>query len=125
MRQPPHLVSPRFSLSTERRTYGPRERNPRKNEVIIGRILTPWKFRMKTPRQGRHDSPICRVEIFEPWVTPLRGVVAFERLEILYWPDLCRRNPFLQSPETERGMVSIPSLNRATEPDRHIHCQAH
>ena len=35
--------------------------------VFIGRISTPWTSRMETPRQGRHDGPVCRIEIFEPW----------------------------------------------------------
>lgn len=55
--------------------------------VFIGRISTPWTSRMETPRQGRHDGPVCRIEIFEPWVLALKGVEAFERLEILYWLD--------------------------------------
>ena len=36
--------------------------------VFIGRIRTPWESRLATPRQGRHDGPVCRLEIFEPWV---------------------------------------------------------
>ena len=41
--------------------------------VFIGRIRTPWTDRMMTPRQGRHDGPICRIEIFDPWVPALQG----------------------------------------------------
>ena len=33
---------------------------------FIGRIRTPWTSREMTPRQGRHDGPVCRLEIFEP-----------------------------------------------------------
>ena len=51
---------------------------------FIGTIRTPWTSRMQTPRQGRHDGPVCIIEIFEPWVPALKGVEAFERLEILY-----------------------------------------
>ncbi len=39
--------------------------------VFIGRIRTPWTSRLETPRQGRHDGPVCRLEIFEPWVPAL------------------------------------------------------
>jgi hypothetical protein len=31
--------------------------------VFIGRIHTPWTDRMMAPRQGRHDGPVCRIEI--------------------------------------------------------------
>ena len=41
--------------------------------VFIGRIHTPWTSRMVTPRQGRVDGPLCRIEIFEPWVAALDG----------------------------------------------------
>jgi len=53
--------------------------------VYIGRIHTPWQSRMITPRQGRHDGPTCRIEVFEPWVAALDSVAQFERLEVLYW----------------------------------------
>ena len=42
--------------------------------VFIGRIRTPWSDRLKTPRQGRHGGPICRIEIFDPWVPALKGI---------------------------------------------------
>ena len=32
--------------------------------IFIGRIRTPWTSRDDTPRQGRHDGPVCRLEIF-------------------------------------------------------------
>ena len=35
--------------------------------MFIGRIRTPWTSRMETPRQGRADGPLCRIEVFEPW----------------------------------------------------------
>ena len=64
--------------------------------VFIGSIRTPWTSRMETPRQGRHDGPVCRIEIFEPWIPALKGVEAFERLEVLYWLDRSRRDLVLQ-----------------------------
>ena len=32
--------------------------------MFVGRIRTPWKSRLETPRQGRLDGPVCRLEIF-------------------------------------------------------------
>jgi tRNA (Thr-GGU) A37 N-methylase len=51
--------------------------------LFIGRIRTPWTSRLECPRQGRLDGPICRIEIFEPWVAALDGIERFERLEVL------------------------------------------
>jgi len=80
--------------------------------VFIGRIHTPWSSRMMTPRQGRADGPTCRIEIFEPWQAALDGVERFERLEVLYWLHMSRRDLVRQSPAndgTTRGTFALRS----------------
>ncbi|WP_137931854.1 tRNA (N6-threonylcarbamoyladenosine(37)-N6)-methyltransferase TrmO [Mesorhizobium comanense] len=80
--------------------------------VFIGVIRTPWASRLVTPRQGREDGPACRIEIFEPWRQALEGVEKFERLEVLYWLHLSRRDLVKQSPAsdgTSRGTFSLRS----------------
>jgi len=54
--------------------------------LFIGRIRTPWTSRLVTPRQGRPDGPICRMEIFDPWVPALDGL---ERWKARY-PEAAR-----------------------------------
>src|ERR1700742_4738411 len=49
--------------------------------VFIGRIRTPWTSRQETPRQGSRDDPVCRLEIFEPWLPALKGVELYQHLE--------------------------------------------
>ena len=83
--------------------------------VFIGRIRTPWTSRMVTPRQGRQDGPLCRIEIFPPWVPALNGLDGFERIEVIYWLHLSRRDLVLQSPAndgTARGTFSLRSPAR-------------
>jgi tRNA (adenine37-N6)-methyltransferase len=83
--------------------------------LFIGRIHTPWTSRMETPRQGRADGPLCRVEVFEPWVTALAGLEQYERIEVLYWLHLSRRDLVRQSPandRTSRGTFSLRSPAR-------------
>jgi tRNA-Thr(GGU) m(6)t(6)A37 methyltransferase TsaA len=107
-----------------------RENEIRENEVVvnaaaaddaaltfIGRIWTPWSSRLTCPRQGRHDGPICRIEIFEPWVAALQGVDAFERLEILYWLDRSRRDLILQSPASNGRVHGTFSLRSPVRPN--------
>jgi tRNA-Thr(GGU) m(6)t(6)A37 methyltransferase TsaA len=80
--------------------------------VFIGRIGTPWTSRLETPRQGRLDGPTCRIEIFDPWVPALDGIERYERLEVLYWLHLSRRDLVRQSPAndgTAQGTVSLRS----------------
>ena len=80
--------------------------------IFIGRIRTPWTSRMDCPRQGRHDGPTCRIEIFETWTTALEGITDYDRLEILYWLHRSRRDLVLQSPRNDgktRGTFALRS----------------
>jgi tRNA-Thr(GGU) m(6)t(6)A37 methyltransferase TsaA len=80
--------------------------------VFIGRIRTPWTSRLKTPRQGRHDGPVCRIEIFDPWTPALKGLDLYSNLEVIYWLHLSRRDLVLQSPKNDgatRGTFSLRS----------------
>jgi tRNA (adenine37-N6)-methyltransferase len=83
--------------------------------VFIGRIHSPWTSRMATPRQGRSDGPLCRIEVFEPWVAALDSLAQYERIEVLYWLHLSRRDLVMQSPAsdgTARGTFSLRSPAR-------------
>lgn len=83
--------------------------------IFIGRIHTPWSDRMLCPRQGRHDGPICRIELFEPWAAGLDGLEHYEKVEVLYWLDRSRRDLVRQSPKsdgTTRGTFSLRSPAR-------------
>jgi tRNA-Thr(GGU) m(6)t(6)A37 methyltransferase TsaA len=83
--------------------------------VFIGRIHTPWTSRMQAPRQGRADGPLCRVEVFEPWVAALDGLENYPRIEVLYWLDKSRRDLVRQSPRNDgatRGTFSLRSPAR-------------
>ena len=80
--------------------------------VFIGRIRTPWTSRLETPRQGRQDGPVCRLEIFEPFVPAIKGVDFYENLEVIYWLHHSPRNLVLQSPKHNgltRGTFSLRS----------------
>ena len=85
--------------------------------VFIGRIRTPWKLREETPRQGSHEGPICRIEIFEPWVPALKGVNLYEKLEVIYWLHLSRRDLVLQSPKNNKSTRGTFSLRSPVRPN--------
>ena len=80
---------------------------------FIGRIRTPWTSRLDTPRQGSHEGPVCRLEIFEPWVPALKGVDFYTHLEVIYWLHRSRRDLVIQRPKHEeektRGTFSLRS----------------
>jgi tRNA-Thr(GGU) m(6)t(6)A37 methyltransferase TsaA len=78
--------------------------------VFIGRIRTPWTDRLECPRQGRKDGPLCRIEVFEPWVAALDGITEYAQIEVLYWLHLSRRDLVRQSPRNDgvaRGAFSL------------------
>ena len=85
--------------------------------VFIGRIRTPWKSRLDTPRQGRHDGPVCRLEIFEPWVPAIKGVDFYESLEVIYWLHQSRRDLVLQSPKHDPGRRGTFALRSPIRPN--------
>lgn len=85
--------------------------------VFIGRIHTPWTSRLMTPRQGRVDGPVCRIEIFEPWVSALCGIEQYDRLEVLYWLHLSRRDLVLQSPKSDGAVRGTFSLRTPVRPN--------
>lgn len=80
--------------------------------VFIRRIVTPWRSRGEAPHRGSPDGPVCRIEIFEPWVTALNGLEQYARIEVLYWLHLSRRDLVRQSPGHDgsgRGTFSLRS----------------
>ncbi len=80
--------------------------------VFVGIIRTPWRSRLECPRQGRRDGPICRIELYEPWVAALDGIDAFKEIEVLYWLHESRRDLVRQSPASDgatRGTFSLRS----------------
>ncbi len=83
--------------------------------IFIGRIRTPWTSRLETPRQGRQDGPVCRLEIFEPFVPAINGLETCSNLEVLYWLDQSRRDLVVQSPKhhaSTRGTFALRSPQR-------------
>ncbi len=85
--------------------------------VFIGRIRTPWTSRLATPRQGRQDGPVCRLEIFEPWVPAINGVDFYEKLEVIYWLHQSRRDLVLQSPKNNQKTRGTFSLRSPVRPN--------
>ena len=85
--------------------------------VFIGRIHPPWTSRLQAPRQGRADGPICRIELFEPWVRALEGLARFERIEVIYWLHLSRRDLVLQSPANDGTVRGTFSLRTPVRPN--------
>jgi tRNA-Thr(GGU) m(6)t(6)A37 methyltransferase TsaA len=72
---------------------------------------------LETPRQGRLDGPICRIEIFDPWVPALDGIEQYERLDVLYWLHLSRRDLVRQSPANDGTVRGTFSLRTPVRPN--------
>jgi tRNA-Thr(GGU) m(6)t(6)A37 methyltransferase TsaA len=85
--------------------------------IFIGRIRTPWTSRLKCPRQGRLDGPVCRIEIFPLWVEALAGIDDYTQLEVLYWLHLSRRDLVSQSPRDDGSTHGTFALRSPARPN--------
>jgi tRNA-Thr(GGU) m(6)t(6)A37 methyltransferase TsaA len=85
--------------------------------IYIGRIHTPWIDRLACPRQGRPDGPVCRIEVFEPWVAALDGLEAYARIEVLYWLHASRRDLVRQSPANDGTTHGTFALRSPVRPN--------
>lgn len=82
--------------------------------AFVGRIRTPFATRADCPHRGRTDGPDCRIEVDAPWRPALRGIAAGDRLEVLYWMHLARRDLLVQAPKgrAPSGTFALRSPNR-------------
>jgi tRNA-Thr(GGU) m(6)t(6)A37 methyltransferase TsaA len=85
--------------------------------VFIGKIHTPWTGRLECPRQGRLDGPVCRIEIFKPWIAALEGIERYENVEVLYWLHQSRRDLVMQSPKSDGNVRGTFSLRSPVRPN--------
>lgn len=85
--------------------------------VFVGRIRTPFKTRDECPRQGRHDGPVCRVEVDEPWLAALKGIEDYERIELIYWMHQARRDLVQQSPKSNGRTTGTFALRSPVRPN--------
>lgn len=84
---------------------------------FIGTIRTPWTDRRASPRQGRADGPVCRIEVAAPWDHGLDGIARMARLEVLYWLHESRRDLVLQSPRNDGAVRGTFSLRSPARPN--------
>ena len=60
---------------------------------FIGQLRTPWRSRAECPKRGDPDNgPLCTVEIAPHWQDALAGIGRHEKLQLLYWMHLARRD---------------------------------
>ncbi len=85
---------------------------------FVGRIRTPWTRREDCPKRGDSENgPVCRIEIFEPWTPALAGVEEKERLQILYWMHLSRRDAVRQNPNFGEGSIGTFAIRSPLRPN--------
>jgi tRNA (adenine37-N6)-methyltransferase len=85
--------------------------------IFIGSLRTPFATRADCPRQGRHDGPICRVEVDAPWSEGLDGLERYGHVEVLYWMHHARRDLVRQSPKSNGLTTGTFSLRSPLRPN--------
>ncbi len=86
--------------------------------TFIGRIRTPFPTRAECPRRGDQEAgPPCRLEVEEPWRPALRGIAPGDRLEVLYWMHLARRDLLVQAPSNRPAPLGTFALRSPNRPN--------
>lgn len=85
---------------------------------FIGVVRTPWPTRAECPRRGDPvEGPVCRIEIAAPWREALADIGRHDRLQILYWMHLARRDLIRQSPKSDGNTVGTFALRSPVRPN--------
>jgi len=84
---------------------------------FIGTIRTPWQDRKDCPRQGGLNGPVCQLVLDPIWHEALKGLEAFETIEVLYWLDKSRRDLVLQSPKSDGNTIGTFALRSPVRPN--------
>lgn len=85
---------------------------------FVGRIQTPWRLREDCPKRGDPEAgPECRIEVFPPWLPALEGVGDKDRLQILYWMHLSRRDAVRQNPSFGTSSIGTFAIRSPLRPN--------
>lgn len=85
---------------------------------FIGQLRTPWRSRAECPKRGDPDNgPLCTVEIAPHWQDALAGIGRHEKLQLLYWMHLARRDLVAQSPKSDGTTFGTFSLRSPVRPN--------
>ncbi|ANB35203.1 tRNA-Thr(GGU) m(6)t(6)A37 methyltransferase TsaA [Rhodovulum sulfidophilum] len=85
---------------------------------FIGRIRTPWAQRAECPRRGDPvNGPDCRIVLDARWLSALEGVAGKDRMQVLYWMHLSRRDVVRQNPFFGDGSLGTFALRSPLRPN--------
>ncbi len=85
---------------------------------FIGTLRTPWPDRHACPKKGDEASgPVCWIELDPEWEPALKGVIAGDRLQLLYWMHLARRDLVHQSPRADGTTTGTFAIRSPVRPN--------
>lgn len=83
--------------------------------IPIGEVIEGYPGRKEAPRQGIFDKKVSRIRIYEQFLEGLEGLERYDRVILLYWLHLSRRDVLRAKPPGEgedRGVFSTRSPER-------------
>ncbi len=84
---------------------------------FLGRLRTPWTTRAQCPKRGDTNGPDCRIELDPRWEPALDGIERYDRLQVLYWMHLARRDLATQRPRSAAGASGTFALRSPMRPN--------
>lgn len=85
---------------------------------FIGTIHTPWADPHACPKWGDEvDGPVCWINLHPRWQPALKGILAKDRLQLLYWLHLARRDLLQQSPRSDGETLGTFAIRSPLRPN--------
>lgn len=84
------------------------------NLIPIGEVVEGYDDRKSAPRQGVFGEKISIIKIYDEFAEGLDGIERYERIIVLYWLHLSRRDVLRAKPPDgmERGVFATRSPER-------------
>lgn len=100
----------------ERATDAPLRRDA--HLQFIGSIRTPWSEPHACPKWGDEaEGPVCWIELQPQWEPALKGILPKDRLQVLYWLHLSRRDLLQQSPRSNGETLGTFAIRSPLRPN--------
>lgn len=85
---------------------------------FIGRIRTPWAQTRDCPKRGDEVSgPVCQLMLEEGLAPALKGLAPGDRMIVLYWMHLARRDLLQQSPRSDGQTMGTFAIRSPIRPN--------
>ncbi|AIY90220.1 tRNA (N6-threonylcarbamoyladenosine(37)-N6)-methyltransferase TrmO [Geoglobus acetivorans] len=85
--------------------------------IPIGEVTEGYPDRKSAPRQGVFGDRISRIKIYDEFADGLEGLERFDRIIVLYWFHLSKRDVLKVEPSWADGVRGVFSIRSPERPN--------